>query len=106
MTRHQPVMAACANRGEVLRAGHAAVHHHGGLGFVCHALLNDPEHLIHRRGVGTVAGEDFVGFGKALGVEHQADKHLFALRARIVFRVTLCAETEITLKAELVKEFP
>ena len=45
MTRHQPVMTACANRGEVLRAGHAAVHHHGGLGFVSHALLNDPEHL-------------------------------------------------------------
>jgi hypothetical protein len=26
--------------------------------------------------------------------------------AALVFRVTLCAETEITLKAELVKEFP
>ena len=89
MTRHQPVMAACANRGEVLRTGHAAVHHHGGLGFVSHALLNDPEHLIHRRGVGTVAGEDFVGLGKAFRVEHQADKHLFAIRARIARVATL-----------------
>jgi hypothetical protein len=34
MTRHQPVMAACVNRGEVLSAGHAALYHHGGLGFV------------------------------------------------------------------------
>jgi hypothetical protein len=28
------MMAACANRGEVLSAGHAALYHHGGLGFV------------------------------------------------------------------------
>ena len=31
--RYQPMMAACANRGEVLSAGHAALYH-GGLGFV------------------------------------------------------------------------
>jgi hypothetical protein len=31
-------------------------------------------------------------------------EQLFAVH--LVFRVTLCAETEITLKAELVKEFP
>ena len=34
MPRHQQVMAACVNRGEVLSAGHAALYHHGGLGFV------------------------------------------------------------------------
>ena len=89
MTRHQPVMAACAHRGEVLSAGHPPRYDHGGLGFVsmrCSVIPSISSIVVMS---GRLPAKTSDPFRKAFRVEHQTEKHLFAIRARIVRVATL-----------------
>ena len=64
---------------QILRTGHAPIHHDGGPRFRAHPFLQGGQHLIHGRPIRPIPVKHLMGLGKPFASQHQPDHHLLTV---------------------------